>query len=256
MPETASSRRRTLTLSESCFLAASSSSILSWWEANRVCTHEPPTRSSLQAGACPNRQRDAPPSCAPAWPPAGRHAQREPRPPNPGPQSGRAPPHQCHGSAPAALQQQVRSGFDGLRCPISPRQPKEDSGPVLGPCTLPNPEAEAGSRRGPRLLRAKTSNPPIIRCFTASGTCSHYGGNTRGSQRHGRAYVEANPRPQCRAHATRFGRRRLRFAFAWIGSGAASGTAACSRLRHLPSAAGLGTGGPRLRHSARGCNAV
>ena len=84
---------------------------------------------------------------------------------------------------------------------------------MLGPCALPNPEAEANaeaeSRRGPRLLRAESSDPHINRVFTASGTCSPCGGNTRGSQTHGLAYVGANPRPQCRAHATRFGQRRL-----------------------------------------------
>ena len=76
-------------------------------------------------------------------------------------------------------QQQGRFRLDGRRCPASPRQPTQGSGPVLGPCTLPNPEAEAEaeakSRRGPRLLRAKTSDPHINRVFTASG-----GGSTRG----------------------------------------------------------------------------
>jgi hypothetical protein len=50
----------------------------------------------------------------------------------------------------------------------------EGSGPVFGPCARPNPEAEAKaeaeSRRGPRLLRAKSSDPRINRDFTASGT--------------------------------------------------------------------------------------
>jgi len=176
-------------------------------------THEPPTRPTV--GACPNWQRDAPPSCAPASPPAGRHAQRAKR-----PRIRQEPPRQAAarrtsgtaspGSPP---QQQARFHLDGPRCPISPRPPTEGSGPVLGPCALPNPEAEAKaeaeSRRGARLLRAKSSDPHINRVLTASGTCSPCGGNTRGSQTHGLAYVGANPRPQCRAHATRFGQRRL-----------------------------------------------
>ena len=87
---------------------------------------------------------------------------------------------------------------------------------MLGPCTQPNPEAEAEaeaeSRRGPRLLRAKSSDPHIKRVLTASGTYSPCGRNTLGSQTQRLAYVEANPRPQYRAHATRFGQRRLRFA--------------------------------------------
>jgi hypothetical protein len=79
---------------------------------------------------------------------------------------------------------------------------------VLGPCTLRNPEAEAKaeaeSRRGPRLLRAESSDPHINRVFTVSGTYSPCGGNARGSQTHGLAYVGANPRPQCRTPTTRF----------------------------------------------------
>ena len=79
-------------------------------------------------------------------------------------------------------------------------------------------------------LTLARATPHINRVLTASGTYSPCGGNTRGSETHGLAYVGANPRPQCRAHATRFGRRRLRFAsLAWIGSGAASGTAARQR---------------------------
>ncbi len=49
--------------------------------------------------------------------------------------------------------------------------------------------AEAESPLGPRLLRAKTCDPRIIRVLTASDTSC--GGNTRGSQKHGRAYVDA-----------------------------------------------------------------
>jgi hypothetical protein len=97
---------------------------------------------------------------------------------------------------------------------------------VRGPCARPNPaaeaeaepEAEAESRLGlglgPRLLRAKSSNPHINRVLTDSGTCSlqmEYSAQSK-ALRHGLAFVEANPRPQCRAHATRFGQRRLRFA--------------------------------------------
>jgi hypothetical protein len=87
-------------------------------------------------------------------------------------------------------------------------------GPVLGPSARPNAaaEAEAESRRGPRLLRAKSSSPHINGVFTASGTYSPCRWNTRGSQRDGLDYVDAHPRPQCRAHTTRFGQRRLRFA--------------------------------------------
>ncbi len=80
----------------------------------------------------------------------------------------------------------------------------------------------------------------------------------RGSQTHGLAYVEAHPRPQCRAHATRFGQRRGALAsLAWIGCSQWHGSAAaCSRLQHVPSAAGSLTGGTRLQHSACGCNTV
>jgi hypothetical protein len=66
--------------------------------------------------------------------------------------------------------------------------------------------------RGPRLLRAKSSDPHINRVLTVSGTYSPCRWNTWGGQRHGVAYVGANPRPQCRAHASRIGQRRLRFA--------------------------------------------
>ncbi len=102
------------------------------------------------------------------------------------------------------------------------------------------------------------SSPHIDRVFTASGTCSSCGWNTRGSQRHGLAYVEAHPRPQCRARAKRFGQRLLRFACSdrigcsqWHGS-----AAACSRLQHVLSAAGSFTGGTRLQHSGCGCNTL
>jgi hypothetical protein len=236
--ETACSGRRTSTFSTSCFLTASISSILVGSEpslySRASSTHEPPTRPNLHVGACPNRQRDAPPSSAPASPPAGRHAQRAKR-----PRIRQEPPRQAAarrtsgtaspGSPP---QQEARFHLDGPRCPISPRPPTEGSGPGLGPCARPNPEAEAKaeaeSRRGPWLLRAKSSDPHINRVLTACGTCSPCGGNTRGSQTHGLAYVGANPRrPQCRAHATRFGQRRLRFA--WIESDAASGPAAQQR---------------------------
>ena len=61
-------------------------------------------------------------------------------------------------------------------------------------------------------LTLARATPHINRVLTASGTYSPCGGNTRGSQTHGLAYVGAHPRPQCRAHATRFGQRRLRFA--------------------------------------------
>ena len=92
------------------------------------------------------------------------------------------------GSPGSPPQQQGRFRLDGRRCPASPRQPTQGSGPVLGPCALPNPEAEAEaeakSRRGPRLLRAKTSDPHINRVFTASG-----GGNTRGQSKAQRTAV-------------------------------------------------------------------
>jgi hypothetical protein len=131
---------------------------------------------------------------------------------------------------------------------------------VLEPSALPNPEAEAEaeSRLAPRLLRAKTSDPHINRVFTASGTCPPCGWNARGSQRHGLANVEANTRPQCRAHATLFGQWRPRFAcLDWIGCSQSQGSAAaCSRLQHVPSAAGSCTGGTRLQHSACGCNTL
>ena len=203
-------------------------------------------RARLAACRAPCAASKAPPS--PAGPPRKAAARRTSG--SPGPPAGPPP------------QQQARFGLDGPRCPISPRYPTEDSKPVLGPCARPNPEAEAEaeakSRRGPRLLRAKTSDPHINRVFTASG-----GGNTRGSQRHsarpwhGLAYVEANPR-QCRAHATPFGQRRLRFAgLDGIGCSQSHGSAAaCSRLRHVPSAAGSCTGGTRLQHRTRGCNTL
>jgi hypothetical protein len=136
-------------------------------------THEPPTRPNLHVGACPNWQRDAPPSCAPATPPAGRHAQRAKR-----PRIRQEPSAKRPHAAPAAPQpgsppqQQARFHLDGPRCAMSPRPPTEGSGPVLGPCTRPNPEAEAKaeaeSRRGPRLLRANSSDPHINRVLTAT----------------------------------------------------------------------------------------
>ncbi len=164
---------------------------MSW---NRVCTQEPrrasPLTSSLEVGACPNqlaarrsavlRARLA--ACRAPCPAAKA-------PPNPaGPRQSGGAPAPVARAARVALPSSKRGSAsrDGPRCPASPRPPTEDSGPVLGPCALPNPEAEAEaeaeSRRGPRLLRVKSSSPHIDRVFTASGTCSPCGWNTRGSQ--------------------------------------------------------------------------
>ena len=199
-----------MTFSKSWFLTASISAILSW-EANRTESVLPslvtPTRPSPHGGACPNWQRDRrrlarPPRRLPGAVPSGQS------PPGSGqapPQSGSAP-HQWHGQ-PRQPSPETRFRLDGPRCPASPRQPTKGSGPAYGPCARPSPEAEAEaeaeSRRGPWLLRAKSSSPHINGVFTASGTYSPCGRNTRGSQRHGLAYVGANPRPRCRAHATR-----------------------------------------------------
>jgi hypothetical protein len=75
---------------------------------------------------------------------------------------------------------------------------------------------------------------------------------------HGLAYVDAHSRPKSRAHAKRFGQRRLRCTcLDWIGSSQWHGSAAaCSRLQHVTSAAGLLTGGTRLQRSACGCNTL
>jgi hypothetical protein len=91
---------------------------------------------------------------------------------------------------------------------------------AVGPCWARVRSPTRRPRRRPRQRAdvgrgCSEPNPAtriIKRVLTASGTYSPCGGNTRGSQTHGLAYVEANPRPQYRAHATRFGQRRLRFA--------------------------------------------
>ncbi len=72
MLETASSHWRTLTFSTSCFPTAKISSILTW---ESVLTSL--SLTSNEVGAGPNWQRDAPLSCAPDSPPAGRHALME-----------------------------------------------------------------------------------------------------------------------------------------------------------------------------------
>ena len=108
---------------------------------------------------------------------------------------------------------------------------------------------------GPKLAtRTSTeSRLPVARCRSATGTLGavKLRQDPRGSRRHGRAYVEANPHPR----AARFGQRRLRLT--WIGCNQSHGSAAaCSRLQQAPSATGSWTGGIRLQHSARGCNTL
>jgi hypothetical protein len=242
---------------------------------NRVCTHEPRRAShSVEPARPPSRRLPklparcsavlrAPPSCARASAPAGRHAQRAK---SPGIRSeckaaARRTGTSGTGVAPAALPSNKEgSGSSDFGAP-SPRGIRRMTvGPCLARVRCPTrrpreaeAEAEAESRRGPRLLRAKTSNPHINRVFSASGACSPCGWVTRGwaVKRHGLAYVEANPRPQCRARSTRFGQRRLRFAcLDWIGWDEASGTAAQQR------AAGCSMCRPQRDRSpvALGCN--
>ena len=170
VPETTSSWQRTLTLSTSCFLAASNSSIL----LVGVCTHEPrrPTRPSLQAGASPKRQRDAPPSCAPAWPPAGPHAQRENCPPKPAMGSPGSPPQQqarVPGStdldAPSPRGNQRRAVgpcWARVRCPT--RRPR--------PRPRPRPRADVGRDCSePKLATRPSSDTslPVARALAAEG---------------------------------------------------------------------------------------
>ena len=129
---------------------------------------------------------------------------------------------------------------------------------AVGPCWARVRSPTRRPRRRPRQRAdvgrgCSEPNPAtriIKRVFTASGTCSPCGGNTRGSQTHGLAYVEANPRPQCRAQATRFGQRRLRFAS--LESDAASRMAARQR------AAGCSMCRPQRDwvQVALGCNTV
>ncbi len=172
--EMASSWRRTLTFCTSCFLTASISHILSW-EANRVCTHEPrrltslPLGPSSTVGACPNWQRDAPPSCAPATPPAGRHAQRARR-----PRIRQEPPRQAaarrtSGTASPGSPPQQQAKVPPRRKSMPPLSAATNGGqwarvgPVCARCPTrrPRQRAEAESRRGARLLRAESSDPHI-----------------------------------------------------------------------------------------------
>jgi hypothetical protein len=180
--EPASSGRRTSTFSHSASRTALISSILLVSEASlysRASSSlvEPPTRSSLEVGAGPNWQRDAPPSCA------RLAACRAPCP------AGKAPPtarplrkaaaRRTSGTgspaSPPPSQQQGRIRLNGPRCPISPRQPTMGSGPVFGPCARPNPEAEveaaAESREptwpGAVTARSQTQQPahqPSLHC--------------------------------------------------------------------------------------------
>ena len=78
--------------------------------------------------------------------------------------------------------------------PAGPRQSGRAPAPVAraARAALPSSKQGSASRDGPRC-------PISPRVFTASGTCSPCGWNTRGSQTHGLAYVDAHPRPQCRA---------------------------------------------------------
>ncbi len=121
-------------------------------------------------------------------------------------------------------------------------------------CARTNPTIDpAGGRRGrgqPR--RQVTKGQRTHATGTRPPRPSDNRPNVGAAKWHGLAYVGAHPRPQCRTHARRFGQHRLRFAsLAWIGSDAASGTAARQR------AAGCSMCRPqwdRLQYSARVCN--
>jgi len=208
-----------------------------------------PHRSSLEVGAGPNWQRNAPPSCA------RLAACRAPcpatqAPPNPaGPrQSGRAPAPVAR-AARAALpsSKQGPASRDGPRCPISPRvfarAPPADG--ILG-----------AAKRTASL----TSTPILVHSAALFWGGSIFIDQGPLNETRPSSSIDAEPPPECRAHATRFGQRRPPIRFAcldWIGCSQWQGSAAaCSRLQHVPSAAGSLTGGTRLQHSAYGCNTV
>jgi hypothetical protein len=265
--ETASSRRRTLTVSTSCSWTAWISSILSW-EANRVCTHQYShsgrgyRRASNEVGAGPNWQRDAPP-LARASPFAGRHANMLIR---PGPGKAAARRHQLHGQpgqpSPAA------SKVPPLETDLDAPSPRGNQRRTVGPCWArvrcptrrprprPRPRAEAESRRGPRLLRSKEPNP-VARTSTEPRLPVR---QEHSRQSKGTASLTSKPILVHSAAHTQHdsAQRRPRFAcLDWIGCSQSHGSAAaCSRLQHAPSAVGSFPGGARLQHSACGCNTL
>jgi hypothetical protein len=226
--EPASSGRRTLTFSTSCFLTALISSISRGKRTESVVTSLVDSRASHSAQ--PARRRLPKLAARRSAVLRARHAAcRAPCPANKAPpESGRfeAAAHQWHGCPLAAPgpgsppQQQAQGPPRRISMPHLPAATNGGRRAQVGARVRrptrrprPRPRPRAG-RRGPRLLRAKPRTSP------ESSLRSPCGGNTRGSQRHGRANVEANPPHQCRAHvyATRFGRRRLRFArLEWIG---------------------------------------
>ena len=121
---------------------------------------------------------------------------------------------------------------------------------MFGPCTLPSPEAEAEaeaeSRRGPRLLRAKTSNPHIDRVSTACAAGILGAVN-------GTASLTSKPiLVHSAAHTPRDSASGALASLAWIGSDAASRKAAQQR------AAGCRMCRPQGDRSqvALGCNTV
>ena len=133
---------------------------------------------------------------------------------------------------------------------------------AVGPCWARVRSPTRRPRRRPRQRAdvgrgCSEQNPAtriIKRVLTASGTYSPCGGNTLGSQTHRLAYVEANPRPQYRAHATRFGQRRLRFACLNRMQPVARQRSSVQPVAACAICSGMGTGGTRLQRRARGCN--
>ncbi len=129
-----------------------------------------------------------------------------------------------------------------MRCPTRRPRPRPTH-------WQPASERARADVHGRRLLRAKPRTC-ITRVFTASGTCSLPADGILGAVKGAAASLTsklAHPRPQCRAHATRFGQ-----SLAWIGSDAAS----CSAARQH--AAGCGMCRPQrdCAQVALGCNRV
>jgi len=218
-------------------------------------THEPPTRPTV--GACPNWQRDAPPSCA------RLAACRAPCPASKAPpnQAGTPPPsggtpHQWHRQpgqpSPSNRQGSTSTDLDApslrghqrravgpcwarVRCPTRrPRRRPRQRADVGRGCSEPNPATRTSTE----------SSLPVARALPAAGI--------RGAAKRTASLTSEPILGHSAAHTPRDSASGA-LAVAWIGCSQWHGSAAaCSRLQRVPSAAGSLTGGTRLQHSACG----
>ncbi len=155
------------------------------------------SRSKPPRGACPNWQRDAPPSCAPASPPAGRHAQRAkplPNPAAPGPPAkrpARAAPAAVARAAPAALPSNKQGSGSRTSTPhlpvgtnggqwacVGPVYAAQPGGRGPGPRPRPRPRADVGRGCSEQNLATRTSTETSLP--GAAGTLGAVKGTAHG----------------------------------------------------------------------------